>query len=350
MLGVIEGFYGTPWTESARLELVSGLADWGFRFYLYAPKADPYLRDRWREEHPVPTRRRLERLGAHAHARGLDWGVGLSPLGLAGDEREGRTRLAARARSLRALGADILGVLFDDMPGTTPRLARRQADLVARAADAFAGRRVVMCPTYYSSDPRLDAYYGPRPPDYLETLGRFLDPAVGVFWTGPRVCSTRYPPAHLDAVATALRRPPLLWDNYPVNDGPEMWRFLHLRAFSRRGPGVRRRTAGIAANPMNQCALSALPPRTLPWNLERKRHNRAAATATACRALYPPLLANLLLRDIETFQDRGLDAIPAWERHQLVEEYAAVDHAAAAEVVHWLEERSRIGREAPVTP
>ena len=34
-----------------------------------------------------------------------------------------------------------------------------------------------------------------------ERLGRLLDPAVGVFWTGEEVCSREYGPAHLARVA-----------------------------------------------------------------------------------------------------------------------------------------------------
>jgi hypothetical protein len=43
-LGMIEGFYGKPWTWEEREENVAWLARHGYRFYLYAPKADPFLR------------------------------------------------------------------------------------------------------------------------------------------------------------------------------------------------------------------------------------------------------------------------------------------------------------------
>ena len=47
-LGLIEGFYGKPWSWQERAETVSWLGARGFRFYLYAPKADTHLRRRWR--------------------------------------------------------------------------------------------------------------------------------------------------------------------------------------------------------------------------------------------------------------------------------------------------------------
>ena len=38
--GVVEGFYGTPWTHDARLEVISFLAARGMNAYAYAPKDD----------------------------------------------------------------------------------------------------------------------------------------------------------------------------------------------------------------------------------------------------------------------------------------------------------------------
>jgi len=53
-LGIIEGFYGKPWTWEERQETVSFLAPYGYGFYLYAPKADPFLRRKWQEPYPGP--------------------------------------------------------------------------------------------------------------------------------------------------------------------------------------------------------------------------------------------------------------------------------------------------------
>ena len=51
-LGLIEGYYGGPWTWEERADQARFLKDHGYSFYLYAPKADPYLRRRWREDYP----------------------------------------------------------------------------------------------------------------------------------------------------------------------------------------------------------------------------------------------------------------------------------------------------------
>ena len=78
-LGLIEGFYGRPWTWAERAETVAFLGPRGYGFYLYAPKADPYLRRRWREPHPADTATALAGLADRVRAAGVRFGVGLSP-------------------------------------------------------------------------------------------------------------------------------------------------------------------------------------------------------------------------------------------------------------------------------
>ena len=48
-VGVIEGFYGAPWSAAERLRLFDWMASWGLNTYLYAPKDDLHHRAIWRE-------------------------------------------------------------------------------------------------------------------------------------------------------------------------------------------------------------------------------------------------------------------------------------------------------------
>ena len=57
--------------------------------------------------------------------------------------------------------------------------------------------RIICCPSYYSDDPILDVAFGDRPAFYLEQLGRLLDPAIQIMWTGEEVCAREYSPGHL---------------------------------------------------------------------------------------------------------------------------------------------------------
>ena len=53
LAGVIEGFYGQPWTPDERRELLHWMAAWGLNTYLFAPKGDLHQRALWREPYPA---------------------------------------------------------------------------------------------------------------------------------------------------------------------------------------------------------------------------------------------------------------------------------------------------------
>ncbi|MFM1991996.1 MAG: hypothetical protein RJA99_4953 [Pseudomonadota bacterium] len=345
-LGIVEGYYGRSWRWDERARVATRAAAAGFRFFLHAPKAAAALRRGWRES---PTRQTLEPMAAfaaHCRAHGMRFGVGVSPYGI--DDAPGssdRVRLAALVATLEAaVGLDELALLFDDIRGDDPTLADRQADLVAFVADRSGVPRLAVCPTYYSDDPVLDRVFGARPPDYLERLGRRLDPAVRVFWTGEEVCSREHGAAHLRRVAETLGRLPLLWDNYPVNDGPRMSQVLHLRAFTGRPASNAPLLSGHAVNPALQPELGCIPLLTLA---ERYRVGDEAwaygdAFERACRAvLGDGALARAVRSDLIRLQDTGLDRLGELAA-ELRSTYAAFDHPAAREIVDWLDGGWRI--------
>ncbi len=51
-LGVIEGYFGRPWGHEDRKHVLTVLRALGYSWFHYAPKADAFLRRRWREPHP----------------------------------------------------------------------------------------------------------------------------------------------------------------------------------------------------------------------------------------------------------------------------------------------------------
>src|SRR5690606_13501671 len=128
-------------------------------------------------------------------------------------------------------------------------------------------------------------------------LGRGLDADIDIFWTGPKVISTRYPREHLREIADKLQRPPLLWDNYPVNDAKRLTSYLHLLAFTGREPELRELTRGHLANPMNQALLSQIPLHSLAGLYRDDSYDPAQAFSAACTSLCPPALAAALQED-----------------------------------------------------
>ena len=292
-LGLIEGFFGRPWSWDERRHVVRTLAPHGYRFFLYAPKADPHLRRRWQVPHPPEALDALAAFANFCRGEGVRFGVGLTPFELhLSPSSEWQGAITAKLDGLAEVGIDDLAILFDDMRGDLPDLAERQAAIVAHAAERGTASRLLCCPSYYSDDPVLDRAFGQRPDHYLETLGRRLDPAVEIMWTGEEVCSREYSTGHIERVAGQIGRKPFLWDNYPVNDGPRMSQHLHLRAFTGRPAALRALLSGHAVNPASQPWLSLLPAVTLAMSYAQgETYAYGQAFDQAAADLYGPALA-----------------------------------------------------------
>jgi len=337
-LGVIEGYFGRPWRHDDRRRVLTRLRELGFSFFHHAPKADAFLRRRWREPHPESVLAELAELSEHCRGLGLRFGVGLSPYELYRDfSGPALAAFIAKVRSLDAIGIDELAILFDDTRGDVPDLAAREAEIVDAAMANTRAGRVLMCPTYYSDDRMLDTVFGQRPAGYLDELGRRLDPRVGVYWTGEEICTREFGPAHLARVGEQLQRQPTLWDNYPVNDGPRMSRFLHLRGFTGRPSTIGPHIAAHAINPALQPFLSLIPAATLAASYrEAGGYAYMQAFREAARAEAGEELAAMLEVDLHALQDRGFDQLGD-DRTRLRARYAAIDHPMAAEVLRWLD-------------
>lgn len=338
-LGTIEGFFGRSWSWQARSEHVRFLAAHGFNSYVYAPKSDAQLRKQWQQPHDAATLTQLTTLAGECRTLGIDFGIGLSPYELYRHFDDAHTQLLrAKLEQLNLIGADTLCILFDDMTGDLAGLAACQAAIMDCVRRYSTARRFVLCPTYYSSDPLLAKLFGSPPQRYLEELGELLAPDIDIFWTGPKVISQEYPPAHLQEVAQQLRRKPLLWDNYPVNDAKRLTHFLHLLPFERSAAQLRALCAGHLANPMNQAALSQIPLYTLARLYAGTQASREALLVEACTALLPREVATLLVDDAARFAHEGLETFDAATRATLLQRYGKLlPQAAAEEVVDWLQ-------------
>jgi hyaluronoglucosaminidase len=343
-LGTIEGFYGRPWTWEERESTISYLAPHGYRFYLYAPKADVYLRRRWKDPHPPELADNLARLAARCRALGVRFGVGISPFEIFAEDFDGAAQeaLQAKLRFADELGVEDLAILFDDMRGDMPDLAERQARIVDWAAGRTGASRIIVCPSYYTDDPVLDRVFGQRPAEYLERLGALLDPAIHVFWTGEEVVTREFSVTHLQRVAEQMGRKPFLWDNYPVNDGQRMSQYLHLRGFTGRPAAMADHVAAHGVNPALQAVLTRIPMLTLP---ERYRQGDAYsyfdATRRAAQQVLGDALGQTLWEDVLFLQEVGLDRLGEREA-QLRARYTGVDHPGAREIVAWMDGAYRI--------
>jgi hyaluronoglucosaminidase len=346
-LSLIEGYFGRPWSWSEREQVMLRLASNGYSSFLYAPKADAYLRRRWREPHPEAEQQAIAKFADQCKSAGVRFGVGLSPYELYLDfDHSAQANLTQKIAAIDSLGIVDLAILFDDMEGDHPDLAERQAEIMYFVMSRTKAERVFFCPTYYSDENSLDQDFGCRPSDYLECIGRLLDPQIRIFWTGEEVCSREYSPGHLQRVGEQLQRKPFLWDNYPVNDGPQMSKHLHLKGFTGRPAAIAKHLSGHGVNPALQPLLSCIPAVTLPMSYARgENYCYREAFQEAARAMVGEELAGMLLCDMFALMDAGLDRLGD-ELEPLRARYNDLSHPAAKEVVMWLDGAYSISLEA----
>ncbi len=332
LVGVVEGFYGRSWSLDTRLAYADYLGDAGLNTFIYCPKGDPYLRRRWQEDWPESSWRELLQLSKAYRQRGINWGVGLSPVELYREYgAPQRDRCKRKVERLAELSSPLIAILFDDMPGDMDALATRQAEIVTDVCNWVSGVRVLVCPTYYSFDPLLEQYFGTKPKDYWAQLGRNLPPDAEIFWTGNKVCSESIRVSDIEAIVQHLGRPVTLWDNYPVNDGAVRSKFLYTSKLCDRHPALRPFIRGHLCNPMNQGLLS-LPALS---GLSELYGNGGLDEDALCRIL-GPLTWERLLRDKRVFENEGLCGIGEERCRQLASEYSDLPGPAAMEVAQWL--------------
>ncbi|HJP71717.1 MAG TPA: beta-N-acetylglucosaminidase domain-containing protein [Candidatus Limnocylindria bacterium] len=256
--GLIEGFYDRVWTWEERRRVASFIGERGFDTYVYAPKSDGFQNTRWRLPYPEEERRALAAFGDLCRSLGMAFWIGLRPLRISYADLADAALVIDKLRGYLELGADRILLLADDIP---PELDEHGSSRFASLADAhawlvemalagawLAPEQLAFCPTEYHG----------RGSAYLETLGVSLPAGVDICWTGLEVCSPTISAADADAVARLLRRKPLIWDNYPVNDAVMLGE-LHLGPIRGRDPALAQRVRGVLVNPALEPEATLIP-------------------------------------------------------------------------------------------
>jgi hyaluronoglucosaminidase len=262
--GVIEGFYGPPWTHEERLDLIRFCSEAGFDTWVHAPKDDPYHRALWRDPYPDDDLARLAALVDEATRHGVELVYAIAPgLSIRYTSDADFDALLAKCEQVRASGVETVQLLWDDIEHTLVAedearfgheerpSAAAQSELSNRFAAAYAQKGpLVVCPTGYA---------GTGDSAYRRVMRRLLDPSIVVYWTGPEVVSLAITREELDAAVDRFGgRELLLWDNYPVNDFDPAR--LYLGPLRGRDPRIwQGRAAGLVANGMLQAVPSKLP-------------------------------------------------------------------------------------------
>jgi hyaluronoglucosaminidase len=256
LVGYGEGYYGKPHSWEDRRYIVEFLASEGLNAYVYAPKSDPYHRDRWREPYPEAELAKFEELARAANGSGVSFCIAVSPLGMHFSADDDRRILLYKLQRFLDLGVRDLAILFDDVPDELGEADRGKFKSLGQAHGATAawvyrsvapsGARLAIAPTHYA---------GLAATPYLSDLTAELPDEVAVAWTGRYVLCPEITGDEVRQKEAQLGKPVLVWDNFPVNDGP-MGIWCHLGPWLGRDADTLRASFGLFLNGMEQARAS----------------------------------------------------------------------------------------------
>ena len=260
--GVIEGFYGKPWTHVERIDMINFLEKAKLNTYFLAPKDEPGHRRSWQDPRPDSELTKLRELVAHATSRGITFGTAVSPgqTIIYSDPSE-LAALKGRLVQYLELGINLVGVFFDDIPNDCQSESDAKAFTSFAQAHAFLGNQLhewlgqnypnaqlIICPTVYR---------GTGHEEYLVEIGKLLNKNIHLLWTGIQICSFRLDVRDALIFQESAKRKPLYWDNYPVND-VAMVHELHIGPLRARESDLVEHSEGLLANPMTQAESSKI--------------------------------------------------------------------------------------------
>ena len=219
--GVVEGFYGRPWTEAERRMMLHFLGEHGMNLYVYAPKDDPYHREKWREPYPPQEMLALKRLAAEARTAGVEMVFAVSPgldlrfSGWAGEADE--KAMLRKLESVHAMGVERFAIFFDDIEHKD---GRAQALFVNRLNEELLARHLTekplfVVPTeYFLQDMETAGVAKP----YTREFAAQLDDDIVVLFTGEGVVPEGISAEDMAEAERLYGRPLGLWWNYPATD------------------------------------------------------------------------------------------------------------------------------------
>ena len=254
--GVVEGFYGTPWSHETRVSLLDFYGKFKMNSYLYGPKDDPYHSSPyWRLPYPEAEAQKIKELVGASKRNYVDFIWAIHPGKDIQWTESDYQKLYAKFEAMYDLGIRSFALFFDDIEGIGTR-PDMQAQLLNRLHTEFVEVKgdvapLIICPTDYTK-----LWANPAPDGYLALLGKVLHPSIHVMWTGDFVCGD-ITPETLDWVSERIKRPSFIWWNYPVTD--------YVRNLILQGPvygldstATTATMAGFVSNPMEHGEASKL--------------------------------------------------------------------------------------------
>lgn len=297
--GVVEGFYGVPWSREARLSQLDFYGRNKMNIYIYGPKDDPYHSSpNWRKPYPAQEAEQLKELVECARRNEVLFYWAIHPGKDIRWNTEDRDLLMEKFESMYRLGIRAFAVFFDDISGEGTS-AEKQVELLNDIYHNFVKVKgdvapLLMCPTEYN---RL---WTKLEGGYLATLGGKLHPDIGILWTGDKVVACIDKPT-MQFVNPLLKRKAFIWWNFPVSD--YVRDRLLLGAVYGNGTDIDDDISAFISNPMEHAEASKIALFSIAdyaWNMDAYKSD--ASWRRAVRYLMPGHAAAL-----QVFASRNSD-------------------------------------------
>lgn len=273
---IVEGFYGNPWTHQDRLDQFRFYGDNKLNMYIYAPKDDPYHRDKWRDPYPQEEMARMQELINTAAENKVDFVFAISPgKDIDINSEADYQALVDKCESLYNMGVRSFSILWDDIftddgAGQAAIMNRFNKEFVKSKGDV---KPLITVPTqYWGTSMFTDGQVKP----YTKGFAENLDTDIEVMWTGENVMSETVTLDDAEKVNNLYNRKMLLWWNYPVSD----YRVdkLALGPIYNLGNDLDSKIGGFVMNPMEFAEASKITLHTgadYAWNTAAYNHDKA---------------------------------------------------------------------------
>ncbi|MCR5820053.1 MAG: beta-N-acetylglucosaminidase domain-containing protein [Bacteroidaceae bacterium] len=319
--GVIEGYYGVPYSADVTKDLFRFMADYKMNTYMYGAKSDPYHSRYWADPYPTEiteeqrnigylTQDMMRDLTSVARANKIDFIWAIHP-GTAFTDPENKgvlDQIMHKFEAMHALGVRQFGVFVDDVGvPSDDALLRLGADRLTelqRRIDAMwngpgANPADTVKPLHYV--PQLYAFswvnieQGKR---FFSSL-RNVPAKVRIYITGRAVWSVPNS-EDIRIVGEWLGREPSWWWNYPCNDNDVTKLFIadtytnfrdekHVDSQARFEPFSISNLPTLISNPMQQGAASKIALFSIAdysWNSSSQSFDNQKSWRAAVKAMF----------------------------------------------------------------
>jgi beta-N-acetylglucosaminidase len=294
LCGVIEGFYGRPWTMRQRLELFGWMQAWGMNTYMYGPKDDLKMRAAWRELYDEGELGDLKVLLRACQEKNISFVYTIAPgLDIHYADPNDLQLLKDKVGQLLEVGVQHVCILFDDIPFVMREEDEKHFASFAKAQSFVSNELLehirqrskglfLFCPTEYCG--RM-AKPSVSESSYLRELGEHLHQDIDIFWTGPEIVSESITVQSIQDLQRVLKRKPLIWENLHANDYDI--RRVYLGPFAGRPSALRSEVTGILSNPNNEFEANFIPLKTLATYSQNESYEPRAAYMQALKEWLP---------------------------------------------------------------